>query len=160
MKTYSYLILLMLVFFGACGEKAIQKPDNLIPQKTMEEILYDLAIIDAARISNPQSILDAGIAQQGYIFEKYEIDSLQFAQSNAYYTSDVENYISMYKDILEKIEAEKTVVDSIVKINRAIADSLKQEKKKQDSIAKTVKSASPFKKKIKKVVVDDDVFKK
>uniref|UniRef100_UPI0040491F86 DUF4296 domain-containing protein n=1 Tax=Flavobacterium sp. TaxID=239 RepID=UPI0040491F86 len=150
MKIKSYLTLLILIFLGACGENNVEKPDNLIPQKTMEEILYDLAIIDAARISNPQSIVDAGISQQGYIFEKYKVDSLQFAQSNAYYTADVENYIQMYKGILEKIETEKTVVDSIVRVNRAIADSLKLEKIKQDSIAKTVKSSSPFKKKIKK----------
>jgi uncharacterized lipoprotein NlpE involved in copper resistance len=145
MKIYTLILMLVTLVLLGCGNKQPEKPANLIPIDTMQAILYDLAIIDAARVSNPQAIADAGISQQGYIYEKYKIDSLQFAQSNAFYTSDLENYIVMYEKVLNQIEIEKVVVDSLAKEIKMASDSI--QKKVLDSIKKVRTVATPFRKK-------------
>lgn len=114
----------LILHIVACGSESARKPENLIPLHTMEAILYDLAIIDGARIADPQGLSDAGLSQQGFIFEKYKIDSLQFAESNSFYTSNIDEYILMYERILKKIETEKTLLDTLVKREKIKSDSI------------------------------------
>jgi hypothetical protein len=138
------------LLFYACGSSHKDKPLNLIPQQKMEEILYDLAIIDGARIADPQGIIEANIEQQGFIFKKYDIDSAQFAQSNHFYSKDLDIYIAMYERVLSRIEKEKVLLDTIVKKNKQINDSIKKMELDTTTIKK-VKSQQIFKKNKTKV---------
>lgn len=152
------LIILLSITLGSCGNDKVSKPKNLIPQNTMEDILYDLAIVDGARIADPQGLAEAGISQQAFIFEKYKIDSLQFAESNNYYTSNIDGYIVMLERVLSKIEIEKTVLDSIVKAETKINDSLKKIAK--DSIQqKSIRTHQVFSKKKSLTVKTEEVLK-
>ena len=49
-----------------------------------------------------------------YILEKYKIDSLQFVESNRYYSNDLEKYLNIYEIVLNKLEENrKEIIDSI-----------------------------------------------
>ncbi len=112
MKKYS-LIFGVLFIFSNCGNSLLDKPNNLINDDTMIEILTDLSIMDAMKNQNSvNGTLKFEI--NDYVFKKYQIDSLQFAQSNKYYASDVPKYKRMYKIVNEKLTARKTELDQII----------------------------------------------
>jgi Domain of unknown function (DUF4296) len=112
MKKYS-LIFGVFFMFSSCGNSVLDKPNNLIDDDTMIEILTDLSIMDAMKSQNSvNGTLKFEV--NDYVFKKYQIDSLQFAQSNKYYASDVPKYKRMYKIVNEKLNARKTELDQII----------------------------------------------
>ncbi len=107
----TFFIINLLLFLTACNRDAVAKPDRLIDEDTMVEILYDLAIIDAIKAQNSYAPQSQSINPKEYIFKKYKIDSLQFTESNRYYVSQIEQYKKMYDKVGERIEEEKKAAD-------------------------------------------------
>lgn len=119
MKNSLGIVLLMLLFFS-CAENLIEKPENVIPEDKMVLILKDLAIVNAAKGTNIGKLQDNGIEPTTFLFEKYEIDSAQFVDSDRYYASLPLVYETLYKKVesgLENqriaLEAEKKIRDSL-----------------------------------------------
>lgn len=110
MKTILYFLVGILIV--ACGN-SIEKPKNLIDEDEMVDILYDAAILEAMRTQNPQLLTVNKINPGTYLYKKYKIDSLQFAQSHHYYASDVERYKKMYDKVSQRIEKNRKVADSL-----------------------------------------------
>lgn len=97
-------ILIGLLVLVGCTS-SVEKPKNLIGKDQMVNVLYDLSLLQAVRMQN----ISGGISQQGindYIFKKYKIDSIQLAQSNKYYASDIEEYKKIVTAVKGKLEAE------------------------------------------------------
>lgn len=135
MKKYFLLLSGFFILFS-CEEKIIDKPDNLIEKDVMVDVMYDLALIQALRGSNNQATLDSnGIDATTYVYKKYKIDSLQFAQSNRYYASDVKSYNRMFNRVNQRIVDNKAVADSLEKKQNAS----KEKVKKLDSVGKPKK---------------------
>ena len=88
----------------SCQNSAIEKPNNLIDEDKMIDILYDISVLEAIKVTNPKSLETRKINTNKYIYQKYKIDSLQFVKSDLYYASDITNYQKMYKKVIEKIE--------------------------------------------------------
>lgn len=106
--TFSLLILLLL----GCTKEKTQKPANLIPEDKMVEILYDINLLQALRNTNYSVYTQENINPEEYIYKKYSIDSLQFAESNQYYITDVDNYEKLLDKVIAKINDEKTKYNS------------------------------------------------
>ena len=96
-------------------QSEIEKPRNLISEDSMIDIFYDLAIMDAMRSHNPLSLEIRGLQPDAYVYSKYKIDSLQFAQSNKYYASDIEKYKSMYVELNKRLKTKSEELDIILK---------------------------------------------
>ena len=99
-------IIYATIFFGflACNENPVKPPKKLLDEATMENILYDVAILQAANI-NASEILQANkIDAKNYIYKKYKIDSATYHQNNRYYAAEVNNYKHMHKRILARLE--------------------------------------------------------
>ena len=109
MKRAIYVLLFSVLL--ACGEKVIEKPENLIPKDQMALILYDLAIINAAKSTNPRYLIDRNFESMPFIYRKYGIDSVQFVQSDIYYASIPDEYESIYKVVEARLDREKKEVD-------------------------------------------------
>ena len=137
-KIFCFFIASLLLF--SCQETAVEKPDNLIDEEVMENILYDLALLEAIKTNNPASLEKKNITASTYIYDKYDIDSLQFVNSNHYYASDVHNYLKMYQRVEERLASEKTKIDTI------LAQKAKKVKPKQP---KPLKSKDDIKHEIK-----------
>ena len=132
---FSYFLLI------SCGKEIKpEKPDNLIPENKFTEILLDMFVINSAKGVNKKVMEENGLKPEAYIYQKYQIDSLQFAKSNEYYAFDSEKYTEIlyrikqrvedqkkfYEKQLEEEEAErKRKLDSIRALNIKIRDSLK-----------------------------------
>lgn len=112
-----FFVLMLLIAAVGCKNSGVEKPDNLIEMETMEAILYDLSLLQALRSTSKIELDSAGIDPKSYIFEKYKIDSLQFANSNTYYAaSNLKKYEKMYDRINEKLQNNKKYMDSLAKL--------------------------------------------
>lgn len=97
------------------------RPENLIPKEKMVLILNDLAVVNAAKVTNAQVLRKHNIEPTTYIFTKYGIDSLQFVESDRYYASIPEEHEEIYIAVEAKLEAEKDRMAEAKKVK----DSLK-----------------------------------
>ncbi len=140
-KVIFYTVCSVLLMVSCQDIKVPEKPKNLIPKDTMVMIFTDAYLVNAARNLNAQIIKKNKVALDSLLYKKYNIDSLQFAESNAYYSLD----ISTYSAILEKVEKNllkrKTLMDSLLKKHEAEKKAKKkkeiEEKKKlKDSLFK------------------------
>lgn len=150
MKFLKILVLLLLV--TACKNNTIKKPvkpDNLIPKDKMVDVLYDMSLMSAAKGVSRRAIESKGVNPEEFIYTKHNIDSLQFALSNAYYAHDIDGYEKLYERVSQRLEADKSkfkkqqelqqkAKDSIIKRNQVRIDSLK--KLGKDKYGKQIKN--------------------
>ena len=124
-----------LFILFSCKEKLVEPPKDLIPEKEMTEILYDLAVLNGMRTTNPTNLKNYGIETMPYIYEKYKIDSLRFVTSDRYFASEPVIYQRMYQTIVNRLEkrikeldkAKEKKNDSIKARNEKIRDSLSKQ---------------------------------
>lgn len=103
-----YCLLIFCFLAAACGEEVIEKPANLIARDKMTDILYDLAMINAAKAINPNILEENGVDPMLYVYQKYKIDSVQFVKSDIYYASIPVEYETLYKEVERRLDMEKT----------------------------------------------------
>jgi hypothetical protein len=125
MKKYS-IILFFLPLIFSCAQKLIEKPQNLIPEDKMVSILKEMTVVNAARSTNLYILKENGVEPTAYVFKKYDVDSIQFVESDRYYASLPSVYESIYVKVEALLEKEKEQVERIVKIK----DSLNLKKTK------------------------------
>ena len=132
------IIAVLSLLFIQCKNNKIDRPDkpaNLIPEDKMVEVLYDMTVINAAKGLNRRVIENNGIDPEAFVFDKHQIDSAQFAESNRYYSFDIKTYEAIYARVKTKLQSEKdllnkdlkesaTKADSISNVNRIRRDSL------------------------------------
>lgn len=112
------ITLLVVLVFISCKEETVKEPKRLIEKKVMLDVMYDLSLLEAIKYKNP-TVLDSNkINPRQYIFKKYKIDSLQFAQSNVYYAADYEEYKIMFEEITKRLEKNKKAVDAKIKAGK------------------------------------------
>ncbi len=129
MKHSALLIIFLLSFVSCQDVNYPEKPKNLIAKDKMVEILTETYLGNAARSVDNKTIITKGIKMDSLIYKNFGIDSLQFAQSNAFYAADV----NVYMEIVQKVEARLNSIsqkmDSIEDIDRARKDSILQKLK-------------------------------
>jgi len=113
MKNFLIIGALILV---SCSSNKAEKPDNLISEQKMVEILYELSLINSSRNFRPVGQKES-IKINSSFFDYHGIDSLQFAVSNAYYATQPKRYLKIVELAEEMLENQK--------------DSLTAEKKTQ-----------------------------
>lgn len=130
---------LCLVFVCSCTSNTIyNKPDNLIPEKEMVDLLVDMHIAVGAKAGKNYDE-KFGIEYMPYVYEKYEIDSARFAQSIFYYETDIDNYTKILKKVKAKLEGKSAEIEAIIDEQDSIENIEKMKLKKRinvDSIPK------------------------
>ncbi|WP_430906136.1 DUF4296 domain-containing protein [Maribacter sp. 2-571] len=128
-----------MLLFQACGEKAIEPPERLIAKDKMITVLTDLTLLNAAKVTNISVLEENGVEPMAYLFQKHDIDSLQFVESNRYYASLPLVYEDIYVQIKKRIESQQETIlaakkekDSIKLIEREA--NKKRKKKKTDTV--------------------------
>ena len=123
----------MLIFIVSCKEDGIDKPDKLLTESQMEDVLYDISLLQAMNSSTPGTLQENDIVLSEYIYDKYDIDSLTLVQNQRYYASKLEEYQKINNKVKDRFLAEKKVIDSLVKEEKKAEDA---KKPKQDSVKK------------------------
>lgn len=121
------LVLLALFIMGCYGIKNPKKPKNLISKDEMVNILIDIRLMTSATGTNKRTLDETIPDKEAFIYNKYNIDSLQFALSNEYYAYRIDDYDDIYTRVKDSLEALKTKY-------KDLEDEELQIKKVQDSI--------------------------
>lgn len=130
-------LILILVMFSCNNIEKPKKPDNLISRERMVDVITDISLMTAAKGLNKDVLEKNAINPQNYIYEKYNIDSVQFAESNNYYAYDVKEYEEIYVEVKERLEKRKAEYKLLQEEDKKVKDSIKKIKKKErDSIKK------------------------
>ncbi len=99
------VIYLCVVFtFFACSNNPVQKPENLLDEETMENIIFDITVLQATKANSPEVLQTNNIDTKDFIYKKYKIDSATYHQNNRYYAGDVRNHKHMHKRVLARLE--------------------------------------------------------
>ena len=88
MKNAVFFLFVIMLLFG-CKEDAVKKPDHLIDKEVMENIIYDLSLLEAIKYTDPTTAENYRVNPKEFILKKYKVDSAQFAQNNVYYSSNL-----------------------------------------------------------------------
>jgi hypothetical protein len=131
----------VILLLGCQDVKRPELPDDLIPKDKIVDIYADSYLMNSARSINLKVITDNGVYLDSTIYKKYNIDSLQFAKSNAYYTANLNEYIALFEevqnrllqlenkkdstDLSEIIKAEAEIMKDSVRINSGLIDPVK-----------------------------------
>lgn len=127
MKFVVFLIV-VLSLLGCHSSGKPDKPDHLISKDKMVDILFDVYILNASKGANKTILETKGVYPENYIFDKYNIDSLQFALSNDYYGF----YVLDYESIINRVE--KRINDN-KEIYKLLAEKEQKEKqRRRDSL--------------------------
>lgn len=107
-----------------------KKPKDLISKEQMINILIDIKLLTSANGKNKKILEDNSLSPESYIYKKYKIDSLRFANSNSYYAYYVEEYNDIYSQIKDSLGNLQNVLKDIEKKE----EEEKEAKKRRDSI--------------------------
>lgn len=132
-KRFALMAVVALIF--SCAEEVVKKPEDLIPRDTMTELLYEMAVLNAAKSTNKAILEEQFDDPTEFLFKQYGVDSLQFVKSDVYYASQPLVYESIYKEVEARLDKEKKAfeearqkrTDSLVSRSREIRDSLELE---------------------------------
>lgn len=101
---------MFLLLFSLMGcNDTVEKPKNLIAKDKMIDILYDISLLEAIKTQNINGGIRNKTANE-YLYKKYQVDSIQLAQSNKYYAADVEEYKKMFEEVKKRLETQTNKV--------------------------------------------------
>ena len=106
-------IFFMLIISSCQDLVLIEKPENLIDELTMENIIYEAILMDVMITFKPKNKKFIDITGSPYLFLKYNIDSLQLAKSHEYYAKNPRIMGKIYRKVLKKMERTKDSIDNI-----------------------------------------------
>jgi len=132
-------VILLAILLTSCGEKLLDKPEDLIPKEKMINILRDITILNSARSTSVTVFHDYKIEPTTFIFSKYGVDSLQFVTSDKYYASLPNEYEAMYAEIEKQLENEKGEMTESKRIKDSLdlERNLKKRQLKEDRLKKS-----------------------
>ncbi len=121
-------------------------PVNLISEDKMIEILYDMSLISVSKGINKRIIENNGMKPKKYILKKHNIDSIQFVASNEYYSKDLEAYLSIYEEVLKKLQSNREIV----------IDTIESKKEERARRSEEIILETPKNNKLSKPNLDND----
>lgn len=111
MKKILYTLILLSLF--ACNENPVETPDILLDEEVMVDILYDIALLQAADGYIPEKLSANNIKVNTFIYNKYKIDSVTYYQNHKYYAADVKRYKEMFKEVVNRIDQKTKEIEGI-----------------------------------------------
>lgn len=128
------MILGLLLLLSCQNIEEVERPDDLIPEAKMVEILTDLSLLNSAKNYNKRLLEETGFRPDEYLYNKHNIDSARLAESTRYYARNstefesiyrkVQNNLNRMRDNLEKVQAEEERIKDSIKALEPEADSL------------------------------------
>lgn len=131
-KILPFLVVLLLIV--SCEKELAKAPKNLIAKEKMVNIMYDLSLLEALKNQNPSETDSLIINSNEYIFRKYKIDSIQFAQSNIYYATDYKEYLKMFEQIKARLDKNKSQTEALIKAEKKKEALVKKKLKKSKNL--------------------------
>lgn len=128
------LLLIAVVFLASCSDiNHVERPDDFYGDEKMVDIMTDLYLMEASMTANRTTFTGLEMLPHDFIYEKYETDSVVFAQNLNYYT-DRNN---KYKGIMEQVQLKLEVIkDTVAVRQRKYTEALDKIVLENDSLSK------------------------
>ena len=124
-KIISFTIIFTLVL--SCTSNTIyKKPDNLIEKELMVELIIQIQLANGARRSKNKNGVRK-IEYMSVVYKNFGIDSVRFAESNLYYSSKIDEYADIFKEVKHNLNALKEEHEAL----KEIQDSIKRMERKE-----------------------------
>ena len=108
----------------SCSDQ--NSPTDLMSEQQMVDFLLDINIINSSRAYRNNSDLNYYNIKDTFLYKKHNIDSLQFINSNSYYSSKPKQYLKIYNELQKKMRFIKDSIEiELNKETKEIMDSLK-----------------------------------
>ena len=131
----------LFILFGliiSCTSNTIyKKPSDLIEKELMIQLIMDMEI---ATSSHSSSNLE-GERKRDYmslVYKKFEIDSARFERSNFYYSTKIDDYKKILREVQRRLQI---MEEEQGEINNK-TDSIKRAEKKEERLNKKSKKGS------------------
>src|SRR5210317_1480221 len=96
MKHSFLAFIILILLFISCDEPPIEKPENLIKESKMIEMMVDVHLAQATYMARQvsDSLVEKSSADDFYysVLEKYNVPDSVFEKSFVYYASDPKNF--------------------------------------------------------------------
>ena len=116
-------IFILLILITSCSDQNI--PADLMSEQQMVDFLLDINIINSSRAYRNNSDLNYYNIKDTFLYKKHNIDSLQFVNSNSYYSSNPKKYLRIYFELQKKMRFIKDSIETeLNKETKEIMDSL------------------------------------
>jgi len=120
MRNFFYIAALILLLTNCTSNTIISKPKNLIPKDKMVDVITDMLLASGGE--NIKNIhMQRKVDYFPLVYEKYQIDSTQFKESNFYYVSRIDDF----DEILEKVDKRLSKLRLENETAQNIRDSIK-----------------------------------
>lgn len=136
MRFFGSLFLLLFFLISCQDIKHTPKPDDLIPEDKMVDVLVDISLLHGARSYNKTLLEQKGVQPYNYLWEKYRIDSTRFERSSNYYADNPRRYEKIYERVKIRLETLQVRYDSIREIEERRQDSIEQVKRDSLGVGK------------------------
>lgn len=93
------------------------KPDHLLDKEVMTNILFDLAVLQAADGVMSHKLVQNNININTFIYKKYAIDSVTYYQNQRYYAADIVQYKKMHQEVLDRLDEIKKETELMPQTN-------------------------------------------
>ncbi len=117
MKQLFYLLFIVTAI--SCSKNPVKKPERLLEEEVMVDIIYDVSLLQAIEGAYPNKLIEQNIKPNQFIFEKYQIDSVMYKENQLYYAADSRVYKRIYKKVSERLD------QNIQKAGKVINDPVK-----------------------------------
>ncbi|WP_116790512.1 DUF4296 domain-containing protein [Flavobacterium psychrotrophum] len=104
MKKLVFILLSALAV--SCGNENAPKPERLLSEDEMVDILYDISLLQAVKSYKSQILDTNSVDPRTYIYKKYKLDSITLSQNHNWYASDLENYEKIQGRVSNRIRSE------------------------------------------------------
>ncbi len=106
MKKIALLLFLAFVALVSCDKPVFEKPDHLIKEKKMINLLVDIHLAEATYNHMQQdSVVRKSSSANFYysVLDKYNVPDSVFEKSFVYYASNPRNFEKMYREVMNKL---------------------------------------------------------
>lgn len=135
MRSFGFLIIFLL--FISCQDiEKTERPEDLIPENKMVEVLTELSILTSAKNYNKKFLEETGFKPDEFLLKKYNIDSIQLIESTKYYARNYNQFEGMYEKVQRNLESLKGELELKRLEEERIRDSILELRKGGDSIFK------------------------
>ena len=105
--TKNIIFLLLLLLAVSCDEPPIEKPEHLIKQDKMIQMMVDIHLAEATymnRRSQDSLVRESSSADFYYsVLNEYQIPDSVFEKSFVYYASTPKKFEKMYREVMNKL---------------------------------------------------------
>lgn len=138
---FVWVIFGFLLLLSCQDIEEVERPNDLIPESQMVEILTDLSLLNSAKNYNKRLLEESGLRPDEYLYSKHNIDSARLAQSTRYYASNSTQIENIYKRVQDNLNRMRVELEKIQAEEIRIKDSI-QALQPQDSLRRDITADS------------------